>query len=53
VLSEAFKELFSQWQKDFHSEAEGIPPQQAETQDFHDDHSYPTIYRVGAARDLA
>lgn len=33
VLSEAFKELFSQWQKSFHIEAEGIPPQQAEAQD--------------------
>lgn len=33
VLSEAFKALFSQWQMDFHLEAEGIPPQQAEAQD--------------------
>jgi len=33
VLSEAFKDRFSEWHKDFHAEEDGIPPQQAECHD--------------------
>lgn len=33
VLSEAFKDLYREWQTDFRSEEYGIPPQQADGQD--------------------